>query len=456
VVVPPTDPGQPLAGPGWRLLATDAPPLHVPGERAALAGTPEELADLMLGRPLPAVDLERDVVVAFVWTGNACPERLVTLRLDRDTGRIDPAFESPGAGCDDVAVRYRFLVAVERAAIPPDRVAVADVPLPVHEPGDTALPPPPVSLPADLERLLAAAVWATDTSEGPVVGTYGTAGVPLARDGAAIPRASLAWGRAYLSEPAGVARVDERTGARESLGRRRDGLPIGERFTVDRDERLLYHVRDQGAVDAVDLTSGTAVRVIDAARPYDRRDPFLWGPDGDRLVVVGCEPTACASDTVRRGQAAVRLPRELEPLAAGRLAVVARHVATDAAVLLLPEGQAEDLLVPDLIDRLHAAHTLPDDRFLLSGHGPDDRYRLVLVGDDEPRVILERAAAFGLDHREVLLSPDWLLVGRWDPADAVEAGGERPLAIDLRTGTIVTEAGAVALCAPEQVPCPPE
>jgi hypothetical protein len=54
----------------------------------------------------------------------------------------------------------------------------------------------------------------------------------------------------------------------------------------------------------------------------------------------------------------------------------------------------------------------------------------------------------------VLLDPDWLLVRRWEPYAAMAAGGDRPEAIDLRTGRVLVNVGLVSACEPAGMPCP--
>ena len=120
---------QPTGGEGWRLLGEE--PRTGEAYRTGIATTDEQLAALWLRTGLPGeappVDWETEVVV---WFGDAesgsCPTRLVDVLVTGDVLHADFVMASgdPMPICTDDANPHAYVVAVDRALLPPGPFAV--------------------------------------------------------------------------------------------------------------------------------------------------------------------------------------------------------------------------------------------------------------------------------------------------------------------------------------------
>lgn len=138
--LPGEEPPQPQEGEGWRLL------LELPqrGEMftvdyADTEGSYRQLADRLALDDPPAIDFERELVVALMTSGGAggghpCDwVHLLRITLDRDERLVTAEIRHPrppGVGCDTVGIPHTLLVALDRAEMPEPPYTVV-----MHEPG---------------------------------------------------------------------------------------------------------------------------------------------------------------------------------------------------------------------------------------------------------------------------------------------------------------------------------
>jgi hypothetical protein len=125
----PSEGPQPQAGEGWRLLVDERA-----GEpyRTGIAADEEGLARLWervgLAAPVPAVDLEHEVVIWFgAVYGSSCPDlRLDDVVIDHDRALVHAEIVdvSRQVACTDDANPRAFVVAVERAQLPAGPFAI--------------------------------------------------------------------------------------------------------------------------------------------------------------------------------------------------------------------------------------------------------------------------------------------------------------------------------------------